>query len=164
MSDKTHLLGNWIKALVSEIAISILSILSLISTLVTFVPSLPHRVRPTALVVALVSFAWANFKVFQKEHTANAALRATLASHAARISQLVIEPDHGSRYILRPTENGDVDGGIFEFRLRIENTGSRNSTVTNYQVRIMELGRVFPDLRPIEGQPMVRGRWGADGI
>jgi hypothetical protein len=79
----------------------------------------------------------------------------------------VIEPGNRSRYILRPREDvpgADVLGAVFEFHLRIENTGRRNSTITNYRVRIQELQRDYADLAVFENQTSVRGRRAQMGI
>ena len=129
---------EWLKALLSQASITIWTIVSAVSTLATFFPSLPHRLRPATLLVALISFAWANFKVFQRERVGNETLRGALAQHEARVSKLVIEPDRRSLFILQPLGNvprADFKGGYFEFHLLIENTGTRNSVVTTDTAR-----------------------------
>jgi len=40
----------------------------------------------------------------------------------------------------------------------VENTGRKNSTVNGYQVEIVELERIYPNLRPVEGRNGVQGR------
>jgi hypothetical protein len=158
---------KWLKALISQASITTWTIVSVVSTLATFFPSLPHELRPATFVVALISFAWANYKVFQKVQAANDILREALAQHDARVSNLVIVADRGSRYTLQPLDNiprADFRGGYFEFYLMIENTGKRNSTITNYQVDIQELNRAFPNLTPVENLPMIRGRRAMMGV
>jgi hypothetical protein len=153
---------SWLKALLSETLSRVWLILSAFSTLVTFFlkgwSGKPLLVSATSTILG---FAWANFKVFQKQQAEIARLGAALSAHEARVSQLRIAPDHGSRYILTPVGNvrhADFRGGHLEFHLMIENTGRRDSTVNNYQVEIVELQQTFRDLKPIEGENRVDGR------
>jgi hypothetical protein len=57
-----------------------------------------------------------------------------------------------SRYILRQVgqggAHGDFSGGYFEFWLRVENSGNRNSTVDKYTIWIQEFGREFNGIAP----------------
>jgi hypothetical protein len=123
----------------------------------------------------MVSFAIANFKLFQSQQTQIddlegdvslqekeiVSLKSELARRNERVSQLTIHPAQGSKYILRPvnaTPHGDFSGGYFEFRLRIENSGERNSVVNKYRIEIRELQQDFADLRPEEGRNGVQGR------
>src|SRR5947209_5853515 len=79
-------------------------------------------------------------------------LQVDLSSREERISQLRISSQGGSRYILSPVANirdADFRGGYFEFHLMIENTGRRDSTVSNYQVDILDLHQSFSNLQPI---------------
>jgi hypothetical protein len=58
---------NWLRALFSETIFAIWFSLSGVSTLSTFFYPVAGRVRPILTVVTLVGFAWANFRVFQKQ-------------------------------------------------------------------------------------------------
>ena len=155
---------NWLKALLSETVFSVWWILSALSTLSTFfLKGWSGKPRLVSTISAMVGFAWANFRVFQKQQREILRLNGALASHEVRVSQLRITPDNGSRYILVPLGSGGVPhaefrGGYFEFHLMIENTGRRDSTVNNYKVEIVELERTFPNLTSIEGKNSVQGR------
>jgi len=79
----------------------------------------------------------------------------------------VIHPGKGSRYILRPigaTAHADFSGGYFEIRLRVENTGTRNSVISGFAIEIRELGLEFPNLLPEVGQRRVQGRHCIHGL
>jgi hypothetical protein len=153
---------NWLKALLSETLFSAWWILSAFSTLSTFfLKEWSGKPRLVSAISTILGFALANFRVFQKQQGETARLRAALLKHEARVSQLRIAPDDGSRYILAPVGNvrhADFRGGHLEFHLMIENTGRRDSTVNNYQVEIVELQQTFSDLKPIEGENRVEGR------
>ncbi len=159
---------KWLKALLSETAFSAWWILSGLSTLSTFfLRGWSGKPRLVSAISAVLGFAWANFRVFQKQESRISALNADLLSHQARTSQLRITPDNGSRYILVPVanlRNADFNGGFLEFHLMIENTGRRNSTVNSYQVEIVELEETFPNLQPIEGRDAVQGRHCQHGL
>lgn len=81
---------------------------------------------------------------------------AQIAINTARPSQqpaaiLSIYPANRSRYILRQTGAGahaDFNGGYFELRLRIENSGNRNSTVAQYKICIQDFNREFAEIAP----------------
>lgn len=153
---------SWLKALWSETLFSVWWILSACSTLSTFFFSgWSGKPRLISAISTILGFAWANLRVFQKQQDETLRLRGALASHEERVSELVIVPDEGSRYILAPVNevrHADFRGGYLEFHLMIRNTGRRDSTIDNYQVEIVELGRTFPNLRPMEGQNGVEGR------
>ncbi len=159
---------NWLKALLSETLFSVWWILSAFSTLSTFfLKGWSGKPRLVSAISTILGFAWANFRVFQKQQGEILRLRGALPSHEARVSQLRITPDHGSRYILAPVENvphADFRGGYLEFHLMIENTGRRDSTVNNYQVEIVELQQTFPNLKPIEEKKGVQGRHCQQGM
>ncbi len=159
---------NWLKALLSETAFSVWWILSALSTLSTFfVPVLSAKWRLVSAISAVLGFAWANYRVFQKQERQISALSTAVAPHEARASQLRITPDNGSRYILVPVgnqRNADFNGGFLEFHLMIENTGRRNSTVNSYQVEIVQLRETFPNLQPQEGRNAVQGRHCQHGL
>jgi hypothetical protein len=153
---------NWLKALFSETLFSAWWILSAFSTLSTFFlkewSGKPHLVSAISMILG---FAWANFRVFQKQHAEIARLRAAISSHEARVSQLKITTDGGSRYILYPVgtaPHADFNGGYLEFHLMVENTGRRDSTVNNYKIEIVELQQTFPNLTSLEGKSGVQGR------
>jgi len=65
---------------------------------------------------------------------------------------LKIYPADRSRYILKPVGPGGVHGafrgGYFEFRLRVENSGNRNSTVDKYKIRVSQFDREFNGIAP----------------
>jgi hypothetical protein len=153
---------DWVTALASETFFSIWWFLSALSTVSTF---FFHRwsVKPAAVsaVSTIVGFAWANFRVFQKQQQRIVALETASASREVRTSRLRIIPDDRSRYILTPVGNvphADFNGGFLIFELMIENTGRRNSTVNGYQVEIVELHQTFENLRPVAGRAGFQGR------
>jgi len=159
---------NWLKALFSETPSRVWLTLSAFSTLVTFFlkawSDKPLFVSATSMILG---FAWANFRVFQKQQAEIVRLGAALSSHEARVSELKIAPDAGSRYILSPVgsvPHADFRGGYLEFHLMIENTGRRDSTVNNYKVEIVELQQTFPNLNPLEGKIGVQGRHCVHGM
>jgi hypothetical protein len=153
---------GWLKALVSETLLSVWWMLSALSTLSTFfLKGWSGKLRLVSAISASVGFAWANFRVFQKQQREILRLNGTLASHEVRVSQLRITPDNGSRYILArvgDVPHGEFRGGYLEFHLMIENTGRRDSTVNNYKVEIMELEQAFQNLNPIDGGNSIQGR------
>ena len=158
---------NWLKALLSETLLSIWWTLSALSTLSTFFSrSWSGKPRIVSAISAVLGFAVANFRVFQKQQARISALTQAVASHETRASQLIITPDNGSRYILTPVgaPHGDFNGGYLEFHLMIENTGRRNSTVNSYQVEIVELQQTFPNLPPVEGRNGIPGRHVQQGV
>ena len=130
---------KWLIALRSETVISVWWVLSALSTISTFfIPNLAGRWRLVSAVSAVIGFAVANFKAFQKQENRISILEKALASHNERRSQLKISSDNRSRYILQPVmpdvRQADFKGGYFEFHLMIENGGPRNSTVNNYKI------------------------------
>lgn len=154
---------DWLKELLSETFSRVWLVLSAASTLFTFFlkgwSEKPRLVSATALVLG---FAWANFRVFQKQQAEIARLRGDLSSHEARVPKLRITADDGSRYVLAREGNapphGDFKGGYLELRLMIENMGRRDSTVNNYQVEMVELKQKITNLTPIEGKNGIQGR------
>jgi hypothetical protein len=159
---------NWLKALLSQTAFSAWWILSASSTLSTFfLKGWSGKPRLVSAISAILGFAWANFNVFQKQESRISALNEDLLLHQAKTSQLKITPDGGSRYILVPvgdTRKGDFNGIYLEFRLMIENVGRRNSTVSNFQVEIVELQKTCTNLRSNEGLHSVQGRHCQHGL
>ena len=153
---------KWLKALFSETIFSMWFFLSALSTITTFFfPSLSGKPRFVSVASAMLGFAWGNFRVFQKQESRIFELSQAMASHDARTSQLRITPDNGSRYILTPVgtvPRADFNGCYLEFRLMVENTGRKNSTVNGYQVEIVDLQRIYPNVRPVEGRHGVHGR------
>lgn len=88
-------------------------------------------------------------------------------SSEARTAEIKIIPDSGGRYILHPLSSiphGDFNGMFLDFRLMIENTGRRNSTINDFQVDILELNQTFPGLAPLEGRHGVQGRHCQHGL
>ena len=160
---------KWLAALFSETLISAWWSLSALSTLSTFfVPDWAGRWRLVSAISAVIGFAVANFKVFRKQESRISTLEKALSSHTERRSQLRISSDNGSRYILQPVmpeaRHADFNGGYFEFHLMIENVGPRNSTVNTYQLEIVELNRVFPNLQSMEGKNGAQGRHCHQGL
>jgi hypothetical protein len=159
---------SWLKALLSETVFTAWWALSGLSTLSTFfLTSLAGKPRLVLTIVTLAGFAWANFKVFQKQGARIAAIELSLESHTTRKSELRIRPDNGSRYILRPLNNvpkRDFNGAFLEFHLMVENTGLKNSTIDRYDVEILELQQTFPNLQPQEGRHAVQGRHCNQGL
>lgn len=153
---------DWLRALLSETILSAWWILSALSTFTTFfVPSLSGKPRLVSLTSAALGFALANFKVFQRQANSIASLQQAVVAHEAHVSQLRMAQDAGSRYILTPVgdaRHADFNGAYLEFRLMIENSGRRNSTVNNYQVEIVELRQALPNLQPVEGHHNIQGR------
>ena len=96
----------------------------------------------------------ANFRVFQRQQSQIADLREVTRQHEVRTAELKITADNGSRYILRPVSSvphSDFNAMWLELHLMIENTGRRNSAVSNFQVEVIELKQSF-------GKPETRGR------
>ncbi len=159
---------TWLKALWSETLFSVWWILAGFSTLSTFfLKEWSGKPRLVFALSTILGFAWANLRVFQKQQGEILRLKGTPALHEARISELRIAPDSGSRYILAQmgdVRHADFRGGYLEFHLMIENIGRRSSTIDNYQVEIVELAQTFPNLRPMEGQNGVQGRHCHNGL
>ena len=153
---------KWLRALLSETVFTAWWLLSALSTLSTFFfRNWSGKPRLISAILAIVGFAWANFRVFQKQQKRITELNVELASHRERTSQLRITVGDGSRYILMPVgdlRRADFNAAFLEFHLMIENTGRRPSTVNNYRVEILELQRTFSDLQPQEGRHHVQGR------
>ena len=152
----------WLRALFSQAVVSWWWTLSAASTLSTFFfHGWAGKVRPVLAVSSVVGFAWANYRVFEKQQTEISSLRQKSQLHQPRIPDLKIAVDTGSRYILRPVQNvttEDFSGMFLEFHLMIENKGQRNSTVDDFQVEISELNRTFRNLQPQETLTGIRGR------
>jgi hypothetical protein len=83
-------------------------------------------------------------------------------------ASLKIYPGNGSRYILKPVGQGgpgrDVKGGHFQFWLRVENSGNRNSAVDKYKIWIREFHKEFDGIVPIQVPSLVPGRFCQHGI
>lgn len=80
-------------------------------------------------------------------------LRNELAIPNERTANLTIHVIEGSRYLLKPIGNvprAGFEGAHLEFHLMVENTGSRDSTITAYSIHIGELRRDFTGLVPFE--------------
>jgi hypothetical protein len=152
----------WLKALIAETPFAVWTLISTASTLTTFYfPRLAGAPRVVSILSAILGFAWANFKVFQKQEKRIAELGQAIALNEVRTSALLIRQANGSRYIVHPVGSsplGDFNGIFLEFRLMIENTGRRNSNVNDYQVEIAELQETFDNLRPEEGRNGIQGR------
>jgi hypothetical protein len=89
----------------------------------------------------------------RNKHLAQIAMNTARASQE-RAASLKIYPADRSRYILRQSGQGGAhgdffNGGYFEFRLRIENGGDRNSTVGKYKICVKEFNREFDAIAPM---------------
>jgi len=98
---------------------------------------------------------------------------AQIASGIDRVSQdpvasLKIYPANRSRYILKPAAqggaHGDFRGGHFQFWLRVENSGNRNSAVDKYKIWIQEFDSEFNGIVPIQVRVLVPGRHCQHGV
>jgi hypothetical protein len=98
---------------------------------------------------------------------------AQIASGIDRVTQepaacLKIYPANGSRYILKPAAqggaHGDFRGGHFQFWLRVENGGNRNSAVDKYKIWIQEFDSEFNGIVPIQVGSLVPGRHCQHGV
>lgn len=96
-----------------------------------------------------------------------------IAINTARPTQppsasLKIYPANRSRYILKPAAqggaHGDFRGGHFQFWLRVENSGNRNSAVDKYKIWIQEFDREFNGIVPIQVMGLVPGRHCQHGV
>jgi hypothetical protein len=173
------LFWEWLRDLFSKAPYAAWTVASVASTLITFIPLVPFKfsgfVRPALIAFALVSFGRANFKLFQSKQTEIddlegdlrlqeakiTNLEEELAKRDERVSKLTIHPGKNSHYILFPvatTPQADFNGGYFEFKLRVENNGAKNSIVSRFRIEIKELGRDLTDLLPQEGRSGVQGR------
>ena len=84
-----------------------------------------------------------------------------------RTSQLRIVSEEGSRYILQRVSDQDrihFRGAFLEFRLMVENTGERKSSVNKYSVEVLELRQTFANLQPVEVMHMIYGRHCTHGL
>jgi hypothetical protein len=158
---------KWLKALFSETIVSVWLILSAFSTLSTFFfRNWSGKPRLISLASAIIGFAFANYRVFQKQEARVLALEEANRSRDDRSAQLRIMADNGSRYILRPVSNvpqGNFNAMFLEFHLMIENAGRRNSAVNGFQVEVRELKQTF-NLKPEEGRHGVQGRHCVQGL
>jgi len=57
------------------------------------------------VISGILAFGWANYRIFTKQQAKNASLQKLLASQEVHASDLVIEVDAASRYILHPVDN-----------------------------------------------------------
>ena len=87
----------------------------------------------------------------RNKHLAQIAINTARPSQEAAAS-LKIYPANRSRYILKPAgsggAHGDFNGGHFQFWLRVENSGNRNSAVDKYKIWIQEFDRDFEGIVP----------------
>jgi hypothetical protein len=160
---------TWLKALFSETAIRTWLILSACSTVSTFFfQRWSGKPRLISAIALLVGFAWANFKLFQKQQSQISTLQAALDVNQVEKSELKIISRPGSRYLLSPvgdSRNGDFKGGYFEFHLMIQNSGNRNAIVNAYQLDITHpLHHNCGALTPREGETRVQGRNHLQGL
>jgi len=103
----------------------------------------------------------------RNKHLAQIAINTARPSHEPAAS-LKIYPANHSRYILKPAvqggAHGDFTGGHFQFWLRVENSGNRNSTVDKYKIWIQEFDREFDGIVPIQVRGLVPGRHCQHGV
>ena len=158
----------WLRALFSQVIVSSWWLLSAASTLSTFFfHGWAGKVRPILAVSSIVGFAWANYRVFQKQQSEISALGKNTQLPQPRVSDLRITAHNGSRYILRPVQNvarGDFSGMFLELHLMIENQGRRDATVNHFQVEVVELNRQFTNLAPEERLNAIAGRHCVHGL
>lgn len=97
---------------------------------------------------------------------------AQIAINTARPTQepaaiLKIHPSNSSRYILKPIPqggaHGDFSGGHFQFWLRVENSGNRNSAVDKYKLWIQEFDKEL-NVGPIKVSNLMPGRHCQHGV
>lgn len=159
---------KWLKALFKETLASSIWVLSLLGTLVTFFWKAGEgKPRLASFIAALVGFAWANLRVYERQEDRIRELEGKLATVGANVSKLRVSAEEGSRYILKPVDkppHGDFKGGYFEFHLMVENTGSRDSTVRTFNVEVLNLNKSFSNLEPSERRPAIQGRHCVQGI
>jgi len=97
----------------------------------------------------------------QNKHLGQIAINTTPSSQEPA-ANLRVYPANRSRYILKPARQGeahrDFQGGHFQFWLRIENSGNRNSAVDQYKISIRELDREFSGIVPIQVNSLLPGR------
>jgi hypothetical protein len=103
----------------------------------------------------------------RNKHLAQIAINTARPSQEAAAS-LKIYPGNGSRYILKPTgqggAHGDFSGGHFQFWLRVENSGNRNSAVDKYKIWIQEFDKEFDGVVPKQVFGLVPGRHCQHGV
>ena len=159
---------GWLKALFSETLVCVWLVLSALSTLATFfIHGLSGQWRAGSLISLILGFALANYRVFRKKAIENDSLQRSREEEEVWTSELMITPQGGSRYILHPLPNlphPDFKGGWLEFHLMVENAGRKKSTVTDFELEIMELRLTFQDLKPVEGIQFVQGRHCGHGV
>jgi hypothetical protein len=160
---------NWLKAIFSEIVPSVWWVLSACGTVSTYLfAGLSGKPRLALTASAILGFAWANFRVFQKQERRISEQHRQKQLQEARTAQLTIRPGKGSRYILRRSVSkvlhADFDAMYLEFHLMVENSGRRNSVVNSFGVEILELGRTFTNLTPEEQLDFVPGRHSTQGL
>ena len=133
------------------------SVASALSTLLTFLTliHLPLYVSVIFILLAVVTFAMANFKLYRHQQSEIEELRQQVQAlqHREPVTKLRIHRAADSRYILTPVHqmaHGDFNGGYFDFNLRVENNGERNSIVDKYAVTIEEFSLNFDSVYPEE--------------
>lgn len=154
----------WLNALRKETVPAVISAASLLSTIATFIfPSLAGNLRLVTFLSLLIGFAWANFRVFEKQSQAITALESKLREATrdeSREARLVIHPGDKSYYVLAhsgPMLKGDFVGILLDLELSVENKGLRHSTINEYSVRLPILDREIKQLKPYKDD-IVYGR------
>ena len=158
----------WLDSLRKETLFAWWTILSAISTASTFIPHLlPPFIRPVFVISLIVAFGWANYRVFGKQQSEIERLQRILDAKAEHVSDLVIDVDPASMYILHPVGNipkADFTGAHVELRLMIENKGQRRSTIDGYQIELPDLHKTYTDLPAVENCSYVGGRHSGQGL
>jgi hypothetical protein len=153
-----------------------------LTTLAFLIPSnFTGVLRIVLYTSVVVGFGAANFRVFQNQQQRIDDLtresgfqeqrlqevKGQVEGRQAAVASLTVHPVVGSRYILHPTSSvphADFDAGYFEFHLRVENSGTRNSSINDYQIEITELHQQFPHVVPQEGRNGIQGRHCQHGL
>jgi hypothetical protein len=118
----------------------------------------PHWLFLTIGIVVLVV---AQYRAFRELY------QSSRQAQNSRTSQLRIVADVGSRYILQRVSDQDrihFSGSFLEFRLMVENTGARNSSVNKYKVEVRELRQTFTNLQSVEALQRIDGRHCTHGL
>jgi hypothetical protein len=87
------------------------------------------------LILAVISFCLANFRIFVKQSKRIAELEDKLASSSTRKAEIEIVPKGRSGYVLNRNR-----GILIQFSLMMENRGLKNSTITDFDVSISRFG------------------------
>jgi hypothetical protein len=123
------------------------SLLAVISTLSTFVAIYVRGFTPfrwIPLVVAVIAWLFAPYKLFASQQNKIAQLRNRIGKPG-----LVIHPESRSAfYVHRDPTGMHALGTYLEIDLTIENKGEVNSVIARFDLQVKELGTTFGNLVP----------------